>query len=494
MASDGIVLAAANRVAATVSGAPVREVGAVASTGVAPWNTFVTDELETTPELIFPNSVVTYHAMRNDSQIEGLYAGATWPILRYKWMIDPNGCDPERVRKLARDLQLPVKGADPEPKGRSKNRFVFRKHLEDALRAIIYGFEPFEQVGEVRDDNLWHLTKLAERPPYTVDQIRLSGTGGIVSIIQNVSSANQSRGGQQPEIPVDRLVMYTWDKEGANWFGRSMLRGIYRNWLIKDRLLRIDAIKHERNGVGIPVGIGAQGYTKGDLQKLANLAKSFKAGESAGGAIPFGTDLKLLGVEGQIPDTIASVNFHNEEMARRFLFMFMQLGSTMHGSRALGSDFLDYFQLAQEHLANWFRDIFNEHVIEDYWDWNYGDEEYAPLLTYQRNDDPRFAAADLALMIQNGVIVADDEVEKAVREAMDLPDRDEATARYVISLGGMDPNNPSPEGQPSNLPGQEPPQATQAKMSASLVPAVVSPAALGAGVRSLIRDWRAGRG
>jgi hypothetical protein len=468
------------------SGAPPKnEIGAVANIGVVPWTTFVTDEFEEVPELIFPQSVRTYHAMRNDSQIEGLYAGATWPILRYKWMLDPNGCDPEKVRTLAKDLQLPVKGADPEPKGRSKNRFVFKKHLEDALRSILYGFYMFEQVGEIEDDGLWHLRRLAERPPNTINTIRLSQTGGIVTIVQNVTNQQTMQGGLLPEIPIDRLVVYPWDKEGANWYGRSMLRGIYRNWLIKDRLMRVDAIKHERNGVGVPIGIGAAGYTKGDLQRLATMAQSFKAGESSGGAIPFGTDLKLLGVEGKIPDTIGSINFHNEEMARRFLFMFMQLGSTMHGSRALGSDFLDYFQLAQEHLANWFRDIFNEHVIEDYWDWNYGDgEEFAPLLTYQRDDDPRFAAADLALMVQNGVIVVDDEIEKSVREAMDLPDRDESTARYWIQQGWVtesDPNNPQPEGQPSNLPGQVPPAATTARKGAA-PGSGHSPAAPGASV------------
>jgi hypothetical protein len=236
-----------------------------------------------------------------------------------------------------------------------------------------------------------------------------------------------------PEIPVDRLVMYSFDKEGANWQGRSMLRAIYRNWLIKDRLLRVDAVKHERNGMGVPHATGAQNMTPDELKALSKLASAYKAGESSGTAFPYGSSLELLGVKGTLPDTIASINFHNEEMSRRFLMMFLQLGSTLHGSRSLGKDFVDYFQLAQEELANWFLDVFNEHVIEDYWDWNYGEQEdLVPLVTYERDDDPRFAAADLALMIQNGAVQVDDEVEQAVREAMDLPAFDPKSERTYL--------------------------------------------------------------
>jgi hypothetical protein len=399
--------------------------------------------------------------MRNDSQIDGLHSGATWPIVRYKWYIDPNGCDRTRVERLAKDLGLPIKGDPPnKPKPRSKHRFVFRRHMQDAFLSLIYGFYFFEQVGYTDSENYWHLRKLAPRPPSTIDAIIRAGDGGLVAIRQNISTAMRTNGvpGTLPEIPVDRLVGYIWDMEGANWTGRPMIRSCYRNWLIKDRLLRVDAIKHERNGVGMPLAIGAPGMTDAELRDLAKYAQSLKAGESGGGAVPHDTDLKLLGVEGTIPNTIESIKFHNEEMARRFLMMFLQLGDTLHGSRSLGKDFISYFQVAQEQLANWFMDTFNEHVIEDYWDWNYGEadtEELAPLVAYERDDDPRFAVADLGLMIQNNVIQVDDELEQAVREAMDLPEKDASTIRLPPAPTSSFGDQP---GQPSTQPGNTDPQ------------------------------------
>lgn len=465
MPSDIQTVGANGRTTRRRSGSPpTNELGAMTPVAVGPWSSFVYDELETVPELQFPLSVRTYHAMRNDGQVEGLHAGATMPIRRYKWMINPNGCPEDRVERLAGDIGLPIKGKNPDdPIRRTKKRFSFDGHLKDAMLASLYGFYDFEQVGKVESDGFWHLRKLAARPPMTIERINLAEDGGLLSVVQNINGPqNRPVGvGMAPEIPVDRLVHYAWEKEGANWFGRSMLRALYRNWLIKDRLLRVDAIKHERNGMGVPIATGAQGMTEDDLAKLGALAQTFKAGENAGGAIPYGTELDLIGTKGSIPDTIASINMHDEQMSRRYLMMFMQLGSTLHGSRALGKDFVDYFQLAQEMLANWFLDIFNSHVIEDYWDWNYGEEEeYTPLLMYQRNDDPRFAAADLAVLIQNGAIQVDDEIEQAVREAMDLPARKDGSERtFLPGHEPVDqPSSPGDQpGQPSTQPGNADP-------------------------------------
>lgn len=487
---------------AAAAGAPTNEIGTPFEVFVnwfgngprdqALLNLAMAEDLEYVPELMHPMSVSTYRQMRNDAHLDALYRGTTMPILRYKWMIDENGCDPKRVQKLAGDLRLPIKGKDPAPIPRYKHRFNFRRHLQDALRSLYYGHYCFEIVGEVEDPTIspegklsggyWHLRKLAPRPPHTLEELRLAPDGGLKWIIQTTAAMQgqsvELTGGVGGGMSVDRVVWYSWDQEGANWWGRSWFRPCYRNWLIKDRLVRVDAVKHERNGMGVPIGVGAQGYTDDELKSLARLAQSFRAGENAGGAIPFGTDLKLLGVQGSIPDTILSIRFHNEEMSRAFLSMILDLGQTKFGSRALGEEFGSRLDLSQDGVAHWFCDIFTEHVIEDYWDWNYGeDEEFAPRLVFEHDDDPRVATADLSLMIQNGVIQVDDELEKAVREGMHLPMKDEKTVRkYLIK----DVNKPTdatvPDGQPPNVKDQPKPVADKASVGRVARARVSSPA------------------
>ena len=259
---------------------------------------------------------------------------------------------------------------------RSQGRFNFLDHIEEALDAIAYGFEVFEQVGYIGDDGLFHYKKLAMRPPQTITEIRLAKDGGITEVMQ----------GGLIDMPLDikRLVVYAFQKRGANWHGRSLLRGCYEPWLLKDRAVRVGVMNIQRAGVGTPVATGPPGASKTDLEILNQMMSKLNAGDRSGGAVPYGSIVKLIGVEGGQPDTVGFIKLMNEEMARSFFQMFMQLGQTTSGSRALGQTFVEYHKLVTEYIAQWFAGVFNEHVIEDDIDWNWGpDEEFAPLLEWK---------------------------------------------------------------------------------------------------------------
>jgi hypothetical protein len=154
------------------------------------------------------------------------------------------------------------------------------------------------------------------------------------------------------------------------------------------------------------------------LIQLNRLAEKFKAGERSGGAVPFGAKVRLVGVEGSQPDSTAFIKLMNEEMARAFLQMFMQLGQTGSGSRALGSAFIDWHKLTLEFIAQWFCSIFNEHVIEDDIDWNYGeDTEFVPILHWQWNEEiEQDPTQDLKKKVDEGKVSVPTDVNKDMRE------------------------------------------------------------------------------
>jgi hypothetical protein len=191
------------------------------------------------------------------------------------------------------------------------------------------------------------------------------------------------------ELPVDRLVMYVWDKEGANWRGRSMMRSLYRPWKLKDRVMRVGAINIERAG-GVPYIEAPEGATTKQMQELHQLASSFRVGESAGAALPHGAQLKFA----QAAGGDAAINFvrlQNEEMAGAWLMMFKQVGqtSTGHGSTQQTETLIDYFGMAQHAIAGWIAGIFSRHVIDDDVELNEGPgEPYAPLLAFKAQGDP----------------------------------------------------------------------------------------------------------
>jgi hypothetical protein len=417
----------------TGSRPPTNEIGAVLNgaftpASMAPWTTFV-DVDEYVPELIWPNSVRTFERMRSDSQISALYHATVLAIRRFDWYIDPNGADRAMVEKIADDYNLPVLGDPPKNRRRTKNRFAFDEHLRKAMKAGIYGHYYFEQVGDISpEDRLWHLRKLAERPPRTIQEFKIASDGGLVSIVQNVTAG--TTWASVPEIPVDRLVGYVWDQEGSNWVGRSWLRDVYKNWVIKDRLTRIDAVNHERAG-GVPYIEAHPGATFDEIKQLNEMAKSFRIGDTSGGAVPAGAKLNVA--RGTNSTVVDSMKYHDEAMARRFMLMVMQLGQTQTGSRALGSTFIDFWAHGLSAIATWFADTFNEHVIEDDVDWNWGEQvDQVPRLDFEY--DPEFVPLDFVNMVKSGAIIMDDELEEYVRDEMGLPAMDKSTSRKPLPV------------------------------------------------------------
>lgn len=387
------------------------------------WSGFI-DEAENTPELRFPTSSRTYDRMITDGQIKSIMNGLNLPLQSLQWQIDPNGADIEVARLVAEDLGgLPVLGDEHIPTSRRASRFNFEEFLRTALLSLRYGFMMFEQVAEIDEQGRVRLKKLAARPPRTIEDIKVDSDGSLVAIKQRgfftLTGGKQTSGGTV-EIPVDRLVAYVWEQEPGVWTGRSFLRCMYRNWLVKDRLIRVDALKHERNGMGVPVVTAPLDASDSTMRDLHALATKFKSGEASGAAIPNGSKLDLVGVSGTLPDTIASINYHNEEMARSALMMFLQLGTTSSGSRSLGDSFIDFFALATDAMATWFANITTRYVIQDLVDWNYGEDAPSPKLVYDKNE-LQLAGELFATFVEKQIISVDDNLEAWVRSRYGLP-------------------------------------------------------------------------
>jgi hypothetical protein len=403
--------------------------GTLSPMGMAPWTQWY-DNTEYVPELKWPMSIGVYNQMRTDPQLSALYKGTTLPIRRWDWFIVPNGADDVMVRELQKDLNLPVEGEkllEQPLRGRSKNRFQFMEHMRLAMRALLFGFAYFEQLGTIAPSNgspdgRWQLRKLAERPQKTIDQFLVADDGGLISIRQNIRPLNAKGGYFQPmEIPIDRLVGYVWEQEDGSWVGRSMMRDCYKSWVVKDRLIRIDAINHERAG-GVPYVTAQPGATAGEIEQLHNMARDFKIGEAAGGAVPFGAALNIARAGNT--NVVESIKYHDESMARNWLLMMMQLGMTTSGSRALGRTFHDFFAQGQDAIAQWFASVFNCHVVEDWVDWNYGEDvEQVPLLGFKPDID--LALSEISGLIQQGAIVVDRDLEDALRKETGLPPKAE---------------------------------------------------------------------
>jgi len=446
-------------------GAPTTEIGyavdtsttslVVAGGGLPSWQTLAEDTHEYVDELSWPRSVYTYQRMRNDAQIDGLMRGFTWPIRNYDWAIDPRDCPPDAAQRLADDLGLPLLGEEitSEATSARHSRASADEHLRMALLALVFGHMYFEQVGEIDADGWWRLTKLAPRMPSSIDQILVARDGGLVGIRQL---------GSDVVIPVNRLVGYVWDREGGNWYGRSILRAAYAPWLIKDRLYRIDTVKHERTGMGVPIITLPEGASEAQRQAALQMAEQFRGGDLAGGALPFGHQLSLVGVQGSTSDVLGSIRYYDELIARMLMMMFTQLGTTETGSRALGQSFMDFFSLALSAVAEWYAGVVDAFIIADWVEWNLGEDAPTPQLVFAQAPERVLAPPDLVGLINAGAVVVDEELREWIAHRYDMPAPPPDAP--LPSLGG--PTNPTTS--PTSQPGSAPPAETQPATLASV--------------------------
>lgn len=401
----------------------VRETGyaAIPSGSSIDWWQVGSLDDETTPELRWPLCVEVYDAMRKqDAQVGSVLRAVTHPVRSTGWRVDPNGARREVVEHVARDLGLPIMGREDVASGRTKDRFSWPTHLRHALLMLPFGHMYFEQVYRIDEaTGLAHLRKLGPRMPRSIVSFDVARDGGLNGIEQ--------RGGTNARgtiyLPVSRLVAYVHEREGGNWAGTSLLRTAYKNWLLKDRLLRTQTMSIDRNGMGVPIYTGDSGANdpEADLAAGEAIATSVRAGDNSGAAIPAGAKLDLMGVTGKVPDAMQPIEYHDQQIARAVLAHFLNLG-TQTGSWALGTTFADFFTQSLHAVAQDVAEVTTAHVVEDLVDINYGPDEPAPRVTF---DDIGSNATGLAMAIKTlvdaGVLTPDEGLEAHLRLGLGLP-------------------------------------------------------------------------
>lgn len=374
-------------------------------------------ELEEVPQLRWPLDIPVYRRMVTDSQVKAALKAVTSPILRTRWYIDGDGCDPQVTRHVADDFGLPARGAEDLRPLRTRDRFSWIEHLSHALLMLNYGhqfFQPlFRPPGDT--DDLWHLRKLAARPAWTISKINVARDGGLVGIEQH-----PGRGDSKPiPIPVDELVAYVYDREPGSWRGTSLLRSIYKHVMLKDPGLRIWLQSIQRNGMGQPY------YTAGEHEDTIDrglaMATSWQVGAQSGAAGPHGSKMQLLGVEGSLPNIREFAEWNDRAIMKGILANFLNLDA-QGGSYALASVQEQTFTQSLQGIGQQVADVTTAHVIERLVDANWGPAEPAPRLAFEEIGSRQAATAQaIKLLTDAGVLFPDRRLEEDVRQKLGLP-------------------------------------------------------------------------
>ncbi len=378
---------------------------------------------DTPAELTWPLNIQTYAAMRRDSTVTAIQQGYTLQLRRAQWQLDGRGVDPKTTRLVADDMGLPVLGEDQH--GAARTRGVsWSEHLRVALaQSLTFGHSGFA-LGANLTAGQARLQVLAERPPWTIDQIHADATTGeFLGVTQS-----GTRPGGAPEIRARDMAWYCLDREGANWAGRSMYYSAWLPWLIKREMIRVHASSNRRWGAGVPVMEALPGTapSSGEMTAAAAMASAARAGEQAGAASPPGFQLKILGLSGAVPDTLQFMQWLDTQVTRASLMSHLELGQGgTGGAYALGQAFIDSWVLALEPLGESIAGAANRQIAARVVEWNYGTEAPVPRVSVAGVGSRREVTAEsLKQLLDSGALSAEPALEAWVRREYRLPERE----------------------------------------------------------------------
>jgi hypothetical protein len=449
--------------------APTRDIGVPDLLWATEDSAPIADWWETTSDLLWPQSLVTFGRMRHDPQIKAVLNAYFYPLLRATWAVDPAGVKDQVASHVADDLGLPILGADAKPGPARRRGLIWHRHLEAALDHLVYGHAPFELRYRIDSTSPGgaHLDHLGERLPHTIASMKVNRDGTLAEIKQNTQDA---------PIPANRLLWYVTGKRGSNWAGTSVLRPAFAPWLIKHEMWRVHGTSIRRFGMGVPYVEAPPGGTAAQVAEAQAMASAMRAGEQAGMGLPAGFKPGLLGMSGGAPDALAFIEYLDRAVAKMALAGLIELGQTETGSRALGETFLDLFLLALQAVADEVATTVTSGqdgtpgAVVDLVTVNWGEDEPAPrIVCTDVGTNYQLAADAIQALMASGALTADPNLEKWVRETWRLPERDKNAPgppaapaapggiAQRVAPGQPPPGPGAPAGQPPPAPARPSP-------------------------------------
>jgi hypothetical protein len=227
------------------------------------------------------------------------------------------------------------------------------------------------------------------------------------------------------QIPADRLVYFCYYREGSDWTGTSILREAYKDWLLKDIMVRANAQGVERQNMGVPV-VSYPETAAGQEQKALQIATNIRSGAMSGAALGPGWDLKLVGVEGATRDPLPSIQYHDEAAGRAALAMFLNLGHDGGlGQGSLGDTFTEFFTMALNADITWLGETLTEGnpehgligAVRRFVTLNFGQDEAYPTLKGEPLEPESASIAEaLGEMGRAGLLTHDADFEDEIRQ------------------------------------------------------------------------------
>lgn len=434
----------------------------------------------------FTRSVAICEKMRRtDSQIRAISQVMKLPLLGATWVAQAPENGDALDEKIAEFVQKALFDDDAMDD-------AWDYTLRHILTQLDFGFSILEIVWTLAEDGTFRVKRLAPRLARTIKYWYVDRGGKLIAVVQYAPVTEtktedimrvQSSPLSPPPVmasyahyqyltmPAEYLVVFTHEREGDQYEGTSMYRNVYRNWFFKDQAYRLEGIRLDRFGVGIPVAEIQENQTvsKEELNALTEVLKKVRANQRAYLIAPPWVRYRLL-PEGSTSSSgnsgaVQWIEHHDSQIVANILANFLTMGKDAHGTLGFGSRLTDLFTSNLRGIAMGIAGELKRQVVRKLCDFNFDmrGRQYPSIVVKDLDvSHVESLVETLVKLVPSAIITPDDDTEAQLRKMLKLPPQPEATKRVKA---GMDPNAAGPmAGTPPDqtgvtheqLPGQDP--------------------------------------
>lgn len=375
-------------------------------------------------------AVKNYNEMRLNSPVIGAMLFATEQAIRtLEWLVEPDEATEDEIENDERAELIETSMQDMSA---SWNDFI-----AEVLTMLAFGWSFFEIVYKRRDghdgeakskfsDGRLGWRKFAPRGQDTLLRWELDESGGLVAFTQQlpISLDMRSMADTIRHIPIEKALLFRTRVEKNSPEGRSLLRTAWVPYNYVKGLQQIEAIGAERDIAGLPVITLPPSATQEQQTAAKEMGRRVRNDEQASVVINEGWVFELLSAAGSKQFNIGEIIVRYEKrMLMSMMAQMLLLGQDSVGSFALSQDQTDLFVMAVDGIADQIASVLNRFAIPRLLELNGMDLENHPVIAHTpvaRGDLSQFAAA-LAQVANSGLILPDVELERSLRERLDLP-------------------------------------------------------------------------
>lgn len=359
------------------------------------------------------------HMLDGDGQAFAVWNAISLAIQQAEWDMVPYS-DSKQDREIATFLEEMLKP-------------MWNTILSQVLNYLIYGFMLFEPLYKVVDGKIvWD--RLAPRMPWTVD--KWVPKNGCVGSVTQYAWDERNQMYNYFDIPGRKILRFTNRQNGSNFEGKSIMRGAYKHWDHKNLLYNILIIRHERYGVGLPVGTLPDNATDDQVAEYREILKAVRSNECGYIMLPRGVSIddsiKILvpeGGEAGATGLIEGIEHHNIQIARSVLTQFINLGDTKTGARAVSEDMSSLFLMSLGSVVKYISGVisFGQPLenggLRELVDMNWDNVNGYPVWKCEKikKDDSSAILATIAQLVQAGALIHDESLEKHTRRLAGVP-------------------------------------------------------------------------